>query len=347
MQKQTSIYIPKPCHEDWNKMTPTQQGKFCSACNKQVVDFSLMSDNQILNFLSTQSGKLCGRFDAEQLQRPLIETKIKRKKSWWMALAMPLLFLFERGEAQENKVVGDTVYNTIESNKNISELLKNKTPICEPQKVTATLGMIAPITIKQTTISGKVVDENNNPLAFATIAQKGTKHATISDTAGNFTLDINKDVNSITVIASFIGYQSVEKKIEKDESNAYIKMKMHAVTMGDVIVVGYTVRHKPLKQIDTVKATVKKALNISSFKIYPDLAIKGNAIHLEIKQTGNYQMQLLDDQSRLVQTEEINIDANNSTTQIQLSSTIAAGIYYLRLIDEQKKKSYTEKLIIQ
>ena len=53
MQKQTSIYIPKPCHEDWNTMTPTQQGKFCSACSKEVIDFSLMSDNQILIYLIT------------------------------------------------------------------------------------------------------------------------------------------------------------------------------------------------------------------------------------------------------------------------------------------------------
>ena len=81
MQKQTTLYIPKPCHENWDKMTPTQQGKFCSSCNKQVVDFSLMSDNQILNFLSHQSGKLCGRFDTQQLERPLVETKIK-KKNW-------------------------------------------------------------------------------------------------------------------------------------------------------------------------------------------------------------------------------------------------------------------------
>ena len=81
MQKQTSIYIPTPCREDWDKMSPAQHGKFCAACNKQVIDFSLMSDNQILHFLSNQPGKLCGRFDADQLQRPLIETKIKKKRS--------------------------------------------------------------------------------------------------------------------------------------------------------------------------------------------------------------------------------------------------------------------------
>ena len=93
MQKQTNVYIPNPCHEDWNKMTPAQHGKFCSACSKQVVDFSLMSDNQILKYLSGQSGKVCGRFDAQQLERPLFETKIKTKKSWWMAAFMPLFLI--------------------------------------------------------------------------------------------------------------------------------------------------------------------------------------------------------------------------------------------------------------
>ena len=58
-------------------------------------------------------------------------------------------------------------------------------------------------------------------------------------------------------------------------------------------------------------------------------------------------MQLLDNQSRLMQTEEINADTKNAITQIQLQSNIASGMYYLRLINEQTKKQYTEKLIIQ
>jgi hypothetical protein len=346
MQKQTSIYIPKPCHQDWSKMTPTQKGKFCSACNKQVVDFSLMSDNQVLNFLSHQQGKLCGRFDAEQLQRPLIETKIKKKKSWWMALIMPLLFLFDKSEAQKNKTTGDTVYSMSGSTKNLPELLKNKMAINEPGKFTGTMGMIAPITTKQITITGKIVDENNEPLVGATVNQKGTRHATFTDTAGNFIINISGNTDAVTIVASFIGYEPVEKKIEKNQSNTYIQMKMHAVTMGDVVVVGYTVRPKPVKSIDTVKTAVKKLFG-SMYKIYPNPVTNGSLINLQIKNAGHYQMQLLDNQSRLVQAEEVNIDGNNSTTSIQLPSNIAAGIYYLRLIDEQKKKSYTEKLVIQ
>jgi len=82
MQKQTSLYIPTPCHEDWNKMTPNQQGKFCASCCKQVVDFSLMSDNQSAALLSHQPGKLGGRLGADRLQAPLFATKMKKKKSW-------------------------------------------------------------------------------------------------------------------------------------------------------------------------------------------------------------------------------------------------------------------------
>ena len=83
------------------------------------------------------------------------------------------------------------------------------------------------------------------------------------------------------------------------------------------------------------------------FKLYPNPVVNNSIINLQIKNTGKYQMQLLDNQSRLVQAEEINVDAKNTTTQIQLQSNIAAAMYYLRLINEQIKKQYTEKPIIQ
>lgn len=30
------ISIPKPCNENWNEMTPDQQGAFCKVCSKVV-----------------------------------------------------------------------------------------------------------------------------------------------------------------------------------------------------------------------------------------------------------------------------------------------------------------------
>ena len=67
------IKIEKPCHEDWSKMTSEAQGKFCNACEKSVVDFSMMSDAQILNYFSKpKSQKVCGRFNADQVDRALV-----------------------------------------------------------------------------------------------------------------------------------------------------------------------------------------------------------------------------------------------------------------------------------
>jgi len=45
MQK-LQLSIPEPCHENWHQMTPTEQGRFCNACSKEVVDFSMMNRYQ-------------------------------------------------------------------------------------------------------------------------------------------------------------------------------------------------------------------------------------------------------------------------------------------------------------
>lgn len=66
--KKMRISIENPCHEDWQKMTPESQGRFCQACEKTVVDFSKMSDVEILYYFSQpRTEKVCGRFRSEQL----------------------------------------------------------------------------------------------------------------------------------------------------------------------------------------------------------------------------------------------------------------------------------------
>ena len=50
MSKKIQLTIDEPCHENWDGMTPVEKGKFCGACQKQVVDFSNMSDRQVAEF---------------------------------------------------------------------------------------------------------------------------------------------------------------------------------------------------------------------------------------------------------------------------------------------------------
>jgi hypothetical protein len=72
MSKNIQLTIPKPCHENWDAMTPVEKGRFCGSCQKQVVDFSTMSDRQIAEFFKKPStGSVCGRFMSDQLDRDI------------------------------------------------------------------------------------------------------------------------------------------------------------------------------------------------------------------------------------------------------------------------------------
>ncbi|WP_222165953.1 hypothetical protein [Edaphocola aurantiacus] len=47
-------------------MLPEEKGKFCLSCQKSVVDFSSMSDAQIVRVLEQSSGAICGRMRASK-----------------------------------------------------------------------------------------------------------------------------------------------------------------------------------------------------------------------------------------------------------------------------------------
>jgi protocatechuate 3,4-dioxygenase beta subunit len=68
MKKTIHISIPEPCHEDWSKMTPTQKGKHCARCEKEVTDYTQKTDEQLVKLLSN-NGASCGRFKKSQINR--------------------------------------------------------------------------------------------------------------------------------------------------------------------------------------------------------------------------------------------------------------------------------------
>lgn len=97
MSKAIHIKIPKPCHENWQSMTPQEQGRFCGSCQKVVVDFSMMSDREMLDTISKAAGQsLCGRFGNDQLNRKIELVPNKPRFSvpyvWNLLLAGMLFF---------------------------------------------------------------------------------------------------------------------------------------------------------------------------------------------------------------------------------------------------------------
>jgi hypothetical protein len=72
MDTKHKITIPKPCHEDWNKMAPNDNGRFCGSCSKNVVDFTNMMPDEIQAYFQ-QHDNVCGRFKNSQLNSLTIQ----------------------------------------------------------------------------------------------------------------------------------------------------------------------------------------------------------------------------------------------------------------------------------
>ncbi|MCC7502239.1 MAG: carboxypeptidase-like regulatory domain-containing protein [Flavobacteriales bacterium] len=66
-----AISIPKPCHEDWNAMTPQQGARFCDTCQHSVADLTTASDAELVALFTSDAKPKCARFDPRQLERVL------------------------------------------------------------------------------------------------------------------------------------------------------------------------------------------------------------------------------------------------------------------------------------
>ena len=112
--KSYKISIPKPCSENWEQMTQTEKGKHCASCNKIVVDFTNMKNDEIITFLlKNKNHKVCGNFYNSQITRPIKYISIKKQYHWPAIAAMLVagIFTFNTGSAQIQKD-NNIQYNT-------------------------------------------------------------------------------------------------------------------------------------------------------------------------------------------------------------------------------------------
>ena len=74
------LKIENPCTESWAAMSKNDTGRHCKSCNKNVVDFSQLNDNEIIKYLSkNNSSKTCGRLEPHQLER-IIKADLNKSK---------------------------------------------------------------------------------------------------------------------------------------------------------------------------------------------------------------------------------------------------------------------------
>jgi hypothetical protein len=90
-------------------MIPEAQGRHCAACCKTVVDFTNMTDREMIAWLSSAGQNVCGRFAPHQLNQPLSLQTVQPKNRWtgW-SLMLTGLLVSARLSAQSQSTTAKT-----------------------------------------------------------------------------------------------------------------------------------------------------------------------------------------------------------------------------------------------
>jgi hypothetical protein len=86
------------CSENWDKMSPTEKGKFCEVCTKEVIDFTVLTKSEIVAvFKRNNYQALCARAYSTQLNTIYFEDSLENV-SWnlpfWQKFLLVLLVCF-------------------------------------------------------------------------------------------------------------------------------------------------------------------------------------------------------------------------------------------------------------
>lgn len=95
----------------------------------------------------------------------------------------------------------------------------------------------------QKAISGKVVDESNEPLIGVTVSIQGTTVGTITDIDGNYSINVPSGQENGTVVFSFIGYETVTMPVPKS-GKLDIQMQPSVTELTEVVAIGYGTKRK-------------------------------------------------------------------------------------------------------
>ena len=176
------VSIPQPCAQPWAAMSPTAAGRHCAACATEVVDFTRLSDAEILAFLARQGGRpVCALANASQLAPPPPAPIWRR----WLLAGLALL-----GWQSATSCA-------------------TKPPVAPPTQSTASTATTAAPESRNVVVRGQVLDgDAGTPVAGVRVLVGDSEFGTTTDEKGNFELTMARTwgpIASGTVALKFVG----------------------------------------------------------------------------------------------------------------------------------------------
>lgn len=265
MKPSFQINIENPCHEHWESFTTTESGGFCASCQKNVIDFSQMSESQLIAFFRDRlesSQNLCGRFREGQL-----------KKNYNIEEWFPT-WRIENNQLQYEIPVAILKKQTNEQRITLP-LIRNMKVVRNMAAAVLTLLCVEQGIGQNRIISGQIIDgENKDVLPGVSISIKGTKRGTVSDSTGKYKILVS---DGDTLIFSYLGYETEKRKII-DEPD-FIKTELAPEIMGlsEVVVAGYASTRKNMGTGGiSLFCNLENPQNLKKYS--SKVIIKGNAV---------------------------------------------------------------------
>ena len=109
------------------------------------------------------------------------------------------------------------------------------------------------VSAAQRTITGKVVDQDGNPVIGAMVILSGTNNGSATDLEGKYSLTIKQ--NDASLEFTSIGYETVKVALNNHQVTADVIMPTEALKLDDVVVIGYGVQNK--RDVTTAITSIK------------------------------------------------------------------------------------------
>lgn len=217
MEKHISLSLLNPCSEQWGSFSATSQGAFCGTCQKNVIDFTGMSDGEIATYFTTHRSSMCGRFRSNQLKSYPFSglTDLRPGIRLLSAGIFGLILMLASPHIQAQTVA--------------------KADAVQAQSSVVTGPHVI---VNEFTVQGVVLDENDQPLPGVNIYLKSyTNSGTFTDAEGKFIFPGKVKAGEV-VMFSFLGYVPFEYTVpDKEVPSLTIRMVVDTVPiLGEVSV---------------------------------------------------------------------------------------------------------------
>lgn len=220
MTKSTRISIKEPCSENWESMTPNEQGRFCQSCQKSVVDIQSWSDEKLLNFLAQSKSQSCVKASKQQLNRPLIQASSSSLK--WNAYIGGFLALFitSAAAAQSQNLVPTSVVTQSSLNFLVDQGFNSADSV-------------------RNVIAGVVVDSlTKEPVFYSQVVLRAGDLNTVvkgmvTDIDGRFSIEYDGDtLTKLFLEISFIGYEKKRIELTDFQNNQHLEINLNEMSLG-------------------------------------------------------------------------------------------------------------------